>query len=201
MDVQEIEPGLWRWTAWHEEWREQVGCVYVERGAEIALIDPLVPPEDAERFHRALDRDAARAERVHVLLTVFWHGRSARELAARHRARVRAPSRARAAAERRAGPVEPFRPGDPLPLGIEAFPTARSSEVVYWLPERRTLVAGDVILGGPRLCPESWLPAGVGHAELRASLRPLLDLDVERILVSHGEPVLAGGRDALAALL
>ncbi|HET8606583.1 MAG TPA: MBL fold metallo-hydrolase, partial [Gaiellaceae bacterium] len=148
-----------------------------------ALIDPLVPPEDAERFHRALDRDAARAERVHVLLTVHYHSRSAAELAERHQADlVTASSRG-------------------LPPGIEAFPTARSNEVVYWLPERRTLVVGDVILGGPRLCPESWLPAGVGHAELRASLRPLLELDVERILVSHGEPVLAGGAGALAALL
>ncbi|HSP72247.1 MAG TPA: hypothetical protein VLN26_07760 [Gaiellaceae bacterium] len=207
MDVQEIAPGLWRWTGWHEEWREQVGCVYVERDAGIALIDPLVPPEDTERFHAALDHDAGRATAgVHVLVTVYWHTRSTRELAARHDARIWAPSRAKAAVARRAGEVtDPFRPGDPLPLGIEALATARSSEVVYWLPEHGTLVPGDVILGadggGVRLCPESWLPDGVGHAELRASLRPLLDLPVERILVSHGEPVLAGGREALAQIL
>ena len=30
MDVLEIDDGLWRWTAFHEEWNEQVGCVYVE---------------------------------------------------------------------------------------------------------------------------------------------------------------------------
>jgi hypothetical protein len=36
---------------------------------------------------------------------------------------------------------------------------------------------------------------------MRAALRPLLDLPIELILVSHGEPVLAGGREALARAL
>lgn len=183
MDVSELAPGLWRWTAWHEEWREHVGCVYAERDGVVVLIDPLVPPEDAERFHRALDRDVERAREVHILLTSPWHARSADELAARHGAQIlAAPSRG-------------------LPPGIEAFPTANDEEVAYWLPEHRALVFGDVVVGGPELCPESWLPDGVGHAELAVSLRPLLALPVERLLVSHGEPVLAGGREALAAIL
>jgi glyoxylase-like metal-dependent hydrolase (beta-lactamase superfamily II) len=88
-----------------------------------------------------------------------------------------------------------------LPGGVEAFATARSNEVVLYLPAHRTLATGDVILGGPRLCPASWLPPGVGQEELRVSLLPLLDLDLERILISHGEPVLEGGREALSALL
>jgi hypothetical protein len=36
---------------------------------------------------------------------------------------------------------------------------------------------------------------------MRAALEPLLELPIERILVSHGEPVLTGGRDALARAL
>jgi glyoxylase-like metal-dependent hydrolase (beta-lactamase superfamily II) len=51
------------------------------------------------------------------------------------------------------------------------------------------------------MCPESWLPGTSSHADLAASLRPALDLPVERVLVSHGEPVLHGGREALAAAL
>jgi hypothetical protein len=39
------------------------------------------------------------------------------------------------------------------------------------------------------------------HPELRAALRPLLDLPVELVLVSHGEPVLTNGRDALSDAL
>jgi len=207
MEAYEIVPGLWRWTGWHEEWKASVGCAYVETEREVCLIDPLVPPEEPARFWAALDRVVERAGGdVHVLLTVFWHARSARELVARYGARLWAPSRARAAVERRAGPVtDPFRPGDPLPAGIEAFACGRSSEVVYWLPEHRALVAGDVILGdedrGVTLCPESWLPAGTGHGELRRALRVLLELDVERVLVSHGEPVLERGGEALRAML
>lgn len=212
MEVSQIAPGLWRWTGWHEEWKQHewkqhVGCTYYETAHGVCLIDPLVPPEEPARFLAALDRDVGRAGGdVHVLLTVFWHARSARELAARYGARLWAPSRAKAAVERRAGAVtDAFRPGDPLPAGIQALASGRSNEVVYWLPEHRALVTGDVILGddeqGVRLCPESWLPAGTGHAELRRALRPLLELDVERVLVSHGEPVLERGGEALRAIL
>lgn len=207
MEVSEIAPGLWRWTGRHEEWGHAVGCVYLETEQGVCLIDPLVPPEEPARFWSALDFDVERmGGEVHLLLTVFWHSRSARELAARYGARLWAPSRAKAAVERRAGNVsDPFRPGDPLPGGIQAFASGRSNEVVYWLPGHRALVAGDVILGdedgGVRLCPESWLPAGTGHAEVRRALRPLLELEVERVLVSHGEPVLERGAEALRATL
>jgi hypothetical protein len=97
--------------------------------------------------------------------------------------------------------TDAFRAGDELPGGIQAFQTARAAEVVYWLPKQRALAVGDVLLGSPlRLCPESWLGKPT-HADLRASLRPLLDLPVERVLVSHGEPVLSDGLSALAEVL
>jgi glyoxylase-like metal-dependent hydrolase (beta-lactamase superfamily II) len=207
MDVAKLETGLWRWTGWHEEWRQVVGSLYVETADGVVLVDPLVPPEDRERFLAALDRDVERAGgEVHVLVTVFWHTRSTAELADRYGARVWAPSRGRAAVARRAGRVtDAFRAGDALPGGIEAFATARANEVVYRLPAHRALVPGDVLLGdgrgGIRMCPESWLPDGVGHRELAESLRSLLDVPVTRVLVSHGEPVLRGGRKALAAAL
>jgi glyoxylase-like metal-dependent hydrolase (beta-lactamase superfamily II) len=209
MDAREIVPGLWRWSAYHEEWKQDVGCVYLETPDGVVLIDPLVPSDPAQRDHflRSLDRDVDRiagagGTQVHVLITVFWHTRSAREIVERYGGRVHAQSRARAAIARRAGEVaDTFRPGDWLPGGVQALASGRSTEVVYWIPRHRALVAGDVILGGEdgriRLCPESWLPAGTGHRELRAALQPALELPIERILVSHGEPVLGGGREAL----
>ncbi len=206
MDVTRITDGLWRWTGFHEEWKHDVGCVYLESGDAICLIDPLVPPEDREHFLAALDRDVERlGVPVHILVTVFWHTRSARELAERYGAEVWGSSRSRAAVERRAGPVHTFRPGDALPGGIEAIATARQNEALFFARQHQALVAGDVILGldtgGLRFCPESWLPDGVGHAELRASLRPLLDLPVERVLASHGPPVLERGAQELRTLL
>lgn len=207
MEVTRIEPGLWRWTGYHEEWKENVGSVYCETEDGIALIDPIVPPEDSERFWNALDRDVERARApVHVLVTIFWHTRSTAAIVERYSARVWAPSSAPAAVARRAGNVtDAFRTGDRLPGGLEAYATARRTEVVYWVPPHGALVPGDVLLGdgrgGVRMCPESWLPGDKGHAELAASLRPLLELPVKRILLSHGEPVLEDAMDALAAAL
>jgi len=120
--------------------------------------------------------------------------------------RVWAPARGERAIARRAGEVSnPFQPDDALPGGIVALPTARANEVVYWLADERTVVPGDVLLGdgsgGIRLCPESWLPERTSRADLAASLRPLLELPVQRVLVSHGEPVLGDGRSAIEAAL
>ena len=207
MQVTRVEEGLWAWTGFHQDWGQDVGCVYLEGADAVCLVDPIVPSEDRGRFLAALDRDVARVGLpVHVLLTVFWHTRSTRELAQRYGAEIWAPSRARAAVERRAGPgVRTFRPGDELPGGVTTHATARGNEVVLFGPAHRALISGDVILGAGdgelRLCPASWLPDGVGRDELRASLEPLLALPVEHVLVSHGAPVIGEGGPALERLL
>jgi glyoxylase-like metal-dependent hydrolase (beta-lactamase superfamily II) len=206
VEVTPIASGLWRWTGYHEEWGEDVGSVYWETDDGIVLIDPLVPPEDTERFWSALDRDVERVDAVHVLVTIFWHTRSTSAIVDRYSARVWAPTRARAAVARRAGNVsDTFRVGDPLPGGIEAFPTTRGTEVVYWIPRHRSLVPGDVLLGdgkgGIRMCPASWLASGDSHVKLAQALHPLLDLPVDRVLLSHGEPVLTDGGNALETAL
>ena len=64
--------------------------------------------------------------------------------------------------------------------------------------------AGGGAIGGDgqvSLCPESWLPPGTGHDEVRAALQPLLELDVRYLLVSHGAPVLEGAAAALRSAL
>ncbi|HEX3290757.1 MAG TPA: MBL fold metallo-hydrolase [Gaiella sp.] len=200
MELRELRPGLWRWTAFHPEWREDVGSVAYDGADELVLVDPLLPSDDV------LDELVARVGKpLAILVTVYWHTRSAEVLARRHHARVLAPSGGRAAVRRRAPSTEPFRPGDVLPGGVEAISTARANEVVYWIPVHRAVVPGDVLLGakegGIRMCPRGWLPEGRTLDELAGSLRPLLDLPVSRVLVSHGEPVLRNGRAALARAL
>jgi glyoxylase-like metal-dependent hydrolase (beta-lactamase superfamily II) len=92
-----------------------------------------------------------------------------------------------------------------LPEGVSAIGAPTPAELVWWLREARAVVPGDTILGDDRgglaLCPASWLDGGGSVATLAAELRPLLDLPVERVLVSHGTPVLSGGRDALVRAL
>jgi glyoxylase-like metal-dependent hydrolase (beta-lactamase superfamily II) len=194
-----LAPGLWRWTAYHEEWKEQVGCVAIHRDGEWILIDPLLE----ERQWAALLRHADQP--LHVLLTIHWHARSAAEIAARRSGtRVWAYSRDAAPIRRRAPVSDVFRPGDPLPGGIEARPCRRGTEVLLWDAASKALISGDALVGsegGVRTCPDSWLPSGATSAQMRESLRPLLELPIERLLVSHGEPVFSGGRQALAAAL
>jgi hypothetical protein len=181
-----VAPGLRRWTAWHDEWKQEVASLAVETSDGLVLVDPLDPPADARGAE-------------HVLITVYWHGRSTKDVAAKQ---VWASTRsAQPLRNRGIGVTDVFRPGDELPGGIRAFQTARASEVVYWLPKQRAIVVGDVLLGSPlRLCPERWLGKQT-HDDLRASLRPVLDLPLERVLVSHGEPVMSGGEQELAAIL
>jgi glyoxylase-like metal-dependent hydrolase (beta-lactamase superfamily II) len=93
------------------------------------------------------------------------------------------------------------QPGDRLPGEVEAHASGRAAELVYLLPAHRALVAGDVLLGGPlRICPARWVGKG-GQPAVRKALRPLLDEPLDRVLTSHGEPVLRAGHNALAAAL
>jgi hypothetical protein len=95
-----------------------------------------------------------------------------------------------------------------LPSNVIPIPLRRAGETIFWLPDVRTLVPGDRLLGGAngglRVCPDSWLrylTSRLTGAELRVILHPLLDLPIERVLTSHGEPVLSHGREALARAL
>ena len=128
---------------------------------------------------------------VSILTTIKWHRRSRDELARRFGART---SRARAQ----------------LPACVEAKPIRGAGETMFWLADHAALVPGDRIMGasggGLRLCPESWLEylpraSRPTLAEMAARMRPLLDLPIERVLVSHGDPVLGDGREALARAL
>ncbi len=195
MPAEEIVPGLVRWTARHPDWNpqaapgssgdweENVGSVLYEMPHAVALIDPLIPPGDRTEFLAWLDaRIGGRP--VSVLTTVEWHRRDGEELAERHRSSSAETS-------------------DAVPEGIEPLSIEGTAETIYWLPAVGALVPGDLLIGadgaGVRVCPESWLAdVGFGRLELVELLRPLLELPVERVLVSHGEPVLSEGRAALA---
>jgi hypothetical protein len=151
----------------------------------VVLFDPLLPPPpQREGLLQALDALIA-GRPVSILTTIRWHRRDREELAARY-----------------AGNSP--RAWNALPRGVEQKPLRGAGETVYWLPGAAALLFGDRLLGEPdgsavHLCPESWLRRErVDRAGLAHLMAPLLELPVERLLVSHGEPVLADGRAALA---
>jgi len=228
LEVRKLAEGLWRWTAPHPEWQPEkdvpggwgqyVGCVYYETAGATVLIDPLAPPygtPDAESFWRHLDEDLARAQsRIVVLLSNRHHGRST--AAVRDRYQGRRPIEVwahEAAKDHLKVPVSHwFKDGRGLPAGVRAIPltTLGPDEVAFYLPEPKALVVADAILGAGngtlRLAPKSWAPLDEKSQEhyaswFRSEIRGLLDLPIEMVLVSHGEPVLSNGRAALVDAL
>jgi hypothetical protein len=193
VEVLRLADGLWRWTTPHANWENwpnhereppEVGCVYYEADEATVLIDPLVPAGEEADFFRHLDADVERRGLpVVILLTAEWHRRSASDLAERYDARV----------------------GGPAPAGVEEFAIDGSDErqVAYFIRSHAALVVCEVfavdIDGELRTCQS---PALKRPDELEASLDRIMELPIERLLVSHGEPVLddakARMRDALA---
>jgi hypothetical protein len=194
--VEQLAPGLHRWTARHpawepgaepdspDDWPPDVGCVAYEAPGALVLVDPLVDGWEA------LDALVARHGRpVVVLTTMRFHGRSRDAVAERYGAELRTHT------------AEP-------PAGVRRIPIEGMDESMVHLAAPRALVPGDRLIadgdGALRPCPASWLrylPGPPDAAALRAALAPLLELDVERVLVSHGEPVRRDGAAALRAAL
>jgi glyoxylase-like metal-dependent hydrolase (beta-lactamase superfamily II) len=169
---EELRPGLWRWTAHHEEWKKEVAAYAVAAEDELVLVDPLLADEHWGQLERRRD-----GRRLHVLLTIHWHARSAADVVRRFPdARVWAHSRNRAAVARRAPVTDVFRIGDELPAGLVAFEARPRSEVLLWEPRTRALIAGDALLGdgekgeGLHTCPAGWLPQSSDLDDLRAAL-------------------------------
>ena len=228
MHVQQIAEGLWRWTARHPAWtaeqggpggwEAEVASVYLEGPDAVVLVDPIVPdePDSRARFWRALDGDLARLEGrpLAVLLSCPWHRRSAAEVAARYAARPGTGILAHAEGVPFLAGLDaaPVRERDRLPGGVEGRLVRGNEpvELVFWIPAHAALVVGDALIGAGdgrlRLCPPAWLGGlAEGRERLRSQLRPglveLLDLPIQRVLTSHGPPVLERGREALAEAL
>ncbi|HWD10446.1 MAG TPA: hypothetical protein VG366_01290 [Solirubrobacteraceae bacterium] len=194
MRAVEIVPGLLRWTAPHPDWNaraapgssgdwdEQVGSVLYELPDAVALIDPLLPSEDRAAFLDWLD-ERIGGRPVSILTTIRWHRRDREELAERYRSTT-------------------SRAWNAVPAGITPHPLRGAGETMFWLPAVAALVAGDRLIGarggGLQVCPQSWLEdVHVDRPALVELLRALVELPIERVLVSHGEPVLRDGAAAL----
>jgi hypothetical protein len=168
VEVQELRPGLWRWTAPHPEF-DDVSSAYLEAGDVVCLIDPLVPGGEEEPFFAALDRDVERVGLpVAIVLTNPWHRRSSDELASRYEATVYVGAKGG------------------LPGGIGAYAGGmHADDVVLHAPQQRALFTGDTLVGD-QLCPEDWLAEGREHHV--ECLRRVAALDADLVVPAHGEP-------------
>jgi hypothetical protein len=91
MEVEKLADGLWRWTGELDD-RTVAECLYLETPHGVVLFDPVVPPEDRERFLDALDRDIDRTGgEVVICLTHERKRERALPLADRYAATIWSP--------------------------------------------------------------------------------------------------------------
>ena len=185
----DVAAGLWIWRLEHPDWNpgldwpQTVTSTCVAAGGEVALLDPLAPPEDADEVWARFD------EQPPTLIAILKpdHVRDVDLFVRRYGARAFGPS----LFWRHDIPeteLEPIEPGAELPGGLVALYDGRGrNETPLWLPEQRALVFADALTapeGELRIWSTPWhedraLPA----------LRALLELPFEHVIVSHGEPV------------
>jgi hypothetical protein len=219
--LEQLVEGLWTWTADHPDWgKPQTSWDASVRGylafAEDAtlLVDPLLePPEHPAGASVRAELDALVHERdppVAIFVSIPWHVRSTAELVGRFDATAYS-HRKLGARLTKAGAWRELEPGKRHPGGVVAYPIGnpRTRETPLHLSSHRALVVGDTIVeargtGAPRL----WAsvdpkPGSRIWYEKRyvPSFRPLLELPVEHLLLTHGRPVVGRGRDALREAL
>ena len=95
-----------------------------------------------------------------------------------------------------------------LPFGVRAvrFGSPVRRELPLYFPEHRALAVGDSIVGfrrGLRVWAQVRTTKRRTWYESRflPTLRPLLELEPEHVLVTHGDPVVGTGTRALASAL
>jgi len=188
-ELRDVSPGLWVWRVEHPDWSPEadweplVTSTCVASGGEVAVLDPIAPPDDATEIWERLD--AAPPTLIVVLKPD--HVRDVDLFVRRYGARAFGPS----LFWRHDIPeteLEPIEPGSSLPGGLIALYDGRGrNETPLWIPAQRALAFADALTapgGELRVWATPW------HKERALpALRALLELPFERVIVSHGEPV------------
>jgi hypothetical protein len=187
-EMRDVAAGLWIWRLEHPDWHPDAGweppvtSTSVESGGEVALLDPLAPPEGSEAWTR-LDANPPTL----VVILKPDHVRDVDLFVRRYDARAFGPYLFWPG-DRHETEIEGIEPGTELPGGLVALYDGRGrNETPLWLPEQRALVfadamterEGELLVWGTPWHEERVLPA----------LRALLELSFEHVIVSHGEPV------------
>jgi hypothetical protein len=199
--MQEILPGLFHWTTFHEGIGEHVHSYYLAAMHPAVLIDPRVPREGLKWFD-------AHPRPAHVFLTNRLHYRHSDRFAKAFGATVWC---------HRAGlhhfdarrPVKPFEHGDELPGGVSALEVGvlcPEETALYWPRHGGVLSIGDAIIRADDalgFVPEELMGEDPGAVKrgLRQVFARHLARDFDHLLFAHGAPWIGHGKAALAGFL
>ena len=220
--IEQLVPGIHRWTCPHPEYRtgsEEVVSYALTIGDAVALVDPLLPAEDDGRrapLLADLDAQVGAARRLEIMVTIPYHTRSAEVLFERYWGDVAArlwgndAVRDRFAWDTPLTEIPRDAPGtfSEIADGLAHAYTIGSPkrlETPLFFPALRALAFGDAIVALPDGGLRVWNFSAGKEAWYRSrflpTLEPLAALDVDSVLVTHGPPVTRAGRRALRAAL
>jgi glyoxylase-like metal-dependent hydrolase (beta-lactamase superfamily II) len=195
--MREILNGIFTWPWFSEPHGYNFNGHLIVHAAANLCIDPVEPT--------AADLDEiARLGASRILLTNRNHSRAANKIRARTGARSAIhPADAPHARNEGADLDDELSLGDQIgPFVVVPVPGKSPGEVALHWPERKILIVGDAVVGDPpgrcKLLPEKVID---DPPRLRESVRALLGLNFDTLLVGDGEPILQSAKDRLRALV
>lgn len=160
-------------------------------------IDPVDPSDEV--MEQLVSHGVAR-----ILLTNRNHSRAANKVRACTGGRTTIHAADAPHARKEGAELDDeLKPGDKVgPFVVVGVPGKSPGEIALHWPERKILLVGDAIVGDPpgrcKLLPEKVVD---DPARLRESVRALLALDFETLLVGDGEPIPQFAKERLRELV
>lgn len=195
--MREIQTGIFTWPWFSEPHGYNFNGYLILHADGNLCIDPVEPS----------DEDLAELARhgvARILLTNRNHSRAANKVRARTGSRT-AIHAADALHARNQGVEldDDLQPGDKVgPFVMVGVPGKSPGEVALHWPEQKILLVGDALVGDPpgrcKLLPERVMD---DPARLRESVRGLLALDFDTLLVGDGESIPQGAKERVRELV
>jgi hypothetical protein len=211
--MDELAPGLHRWTARHPEWHPgafgaEVASFALETPeGDLLLVDPLLADDEPGLLD---DLAAAATGNTYIFITIGYHARSAEALSKRY---DNAPILGPKSVTSRLRDTTTFTtlaPGDAAPAGVRASAIGRPrrSETPLHFPSHDALAFGDALITTPEGELRMWCQ-DPDTPERRAfyrdrfapTLAPLVDLEPKLILTTHGAPITTNAAETLERAL
>src|SRR5512132_2086582 len=195
--MNEIVPDVLTWSRRSERHGYDFNSHLVRHPQGNLCIDPVEPSE------AVLDRIAGIGA-TRILLTNRNHTRAANLLRSRLGARTAIHPKDADYARRQGAEIDDsFEVGERIgPLQVIGIPGKSPGEVGLFWRERKLLIVGDAVIGNPRgqcgLLPEKVMDDPV---QLEQSLRAVLVLDFDTLLVGDGSSIVSHGKDRLKELV
>jgi len=195
--MREILTDIYTWPWFSEPHGYNFNGHLIRHGDGNLCVDPVEPS----------DEDLAEMAKLgvaRILITNRNHSRAANKIRARTGARTAIhPADAAHARNEGAELDDQLNPGDKVgPFVVIVAPGKSQGEVVLHWPARKILLVGDAVVGDPpgkcKLLPDKVVD---DPPRLRDSVRQLLALDFDILLVGDGVPILQSAKERLRELV